>query len=250
MGLNKGNKWTASNHNFYKSHLSMLFADLAEWESITGNPVVGIKKQKRPPKKKKVQLTLEQRQMLNDKLRTDNYPLWRMVVLFHSSGAREREFSRLKKEHVNMEAGTVDYTILKGAPYLDTRPMKDNVLHLWQEICNEAAEGDYLFSKQQKPGPVQAYAEGYSQLWRKSVKEKYKIEATMYSLKYLHATELRKLVGNVVSARMMGHADTTMIDKVYDTDRQDDINEIIRKSANDFSGSHLKSDTPPTKKHP
>lgn len=235
IGRDKKDKWTANNHNHHLSHISMLFSDLVEWESVTANPCIGIKKQK-VIRKKRETLTPDQRLELNEKLRTDNYELWRFMVLFYSSGARLAEMSRLRKEDVNFSTGLINYTVLKGNEPNIERPIKDNVRQLWLQVWALALPGEYLFARGLKPNKIRMSQKRYTKIWEQQVKDKYKITADLYSLKHMHTTEISAEYGNVAAAQFNGHTSTRMVDQVYDVGKRDRENKIVKEAQNNFAG--------------
>jgi integrase len=233
IGKAKKAKWTANNHNHHLSHLGMLFSDLEEWESITANPCTGIKKQKVIRARREL-LTDEQRAMLYERLRADNYELWRFMVLFYSSGARLSEMSRLKKEDVNFSTGMIGYTVLKGNnPHID-RPIKDNVRQLWLQVWALALPGQYLFARGLKPNNIQMSHKHYTKLWEDKVKKKYNITADLYSLKHMHTTEIAAEYGAATAAAFNGHTSTRMVNQVYDVGKSSRENQFMKQAANEF----------------
>lgn len=234
IGRVKGDTWSANNFNYHRTHLSILFSDLDEWEVIIANPVDKIRKMK-VPKKQRLTLTMEQRRLLYVKLKVDNYYLWRYMILFYSSGARITEFAGLKRSDVDLKARKATYTVGKRNNMRIERPLKDNVLELWQQVCAEAGPDQYLFSRSLKPGDYQIQRWRFSDYWKRYVKEPYGIEADLYSLKHSHTTEITELAGNMLAAKLAGHTNTVMVDTVYDVGKDSREFQIIRQAGNSFA---------------
>lgn len=234
IGRVKGETWTANNFNYHRTHLSILFSDLDEWEVIVANPVDKIRKMK-VPKKTRVTLTMDQRKLLYVKLKVDNYNLWRYMILFYSSGARITEFAGLKRSDIDLKERKATYTVGKRNNMRIERPLKDNVLELWQQICAEAGPDQYLFSRHLKPGDAQIQRFRFTAYWKKYVKDAFGIDADLYSLKHSHTTEITELASNVIAARLAGHANTAMVDAVYDVGKDSREFQIIRQAGNSFA---------------
>ncbi len=232
----KGDKWTANNYNFYRSHLMMLFDELCEWETIESNPIDKIKKQKHIVAIRKT-LTDEEREAVNEGLHRDNYRFWRLMRIFFASGARETEMVLLKWDDVNIERQEIIFSILKGEYRREIRPMSIDVIHLWREVLAEAKSGEYLFTKNLKPGNVPITANNcFTRRWNRWVKNKKnalgesrygEALADIYSLKHSHSTEVAKKVGTKLAALHNKHTEAVLKSN-YDVEGADREMQILK----------------------
>ncbi|NCX93141.1 MAG: hypothetical protein EBX40_00480 [Gammaproteobacteria bacterium] len=232
VGSVKKSKWTANNQNFYRSHLSMLFALLEEWEAIDYNPVTKIKKKTHVRATRRTPTTTE-RQTLIERLQVDNYPFYRFVRIFHRSGARRTEIMLVRKEDVQLNKQEVAYTVNKGGTRTVYRVIPDDVLPFWQEVYMLAAPGQYLFSRGLVPGDKPIRPEQVTRRWKKFCKEKYGIEADLYSLKHLNTTTTAAKVGIELAAQHNAHA-ADIAASVYDVDGVERKNELLKRIKNEL----------------
>jgi len=238
IGKIKKEKWTANNHNFYRSHLMMLFDELCEWETIENNPMERVSKMKHTVKKRPT-LSMEQRQLIDQGLRKENYRFWLLMNIFFLSGARETEMVLVKHEDVNIKEQTVKYTILKGTGYREEyRPIPNNAANLWQQALVGSRRGQYLFAKDLKPGdkPISA-ANAFTRRWETWVKKRTDEKgnpvygeniADFYSLKHSHSTELSRKVGTKLAALHNQHTEAVLKEN-YDTEGQERHMEILKR---------------------
>lgn len=234
--LVKKEVWTANNFNFYRSHLSMLFDELCEWETIENNPVEKIKKEKHTVAKRKT-LTPEQREAINDGLYKDNYRFWRLMHLFFDSGARESEMVLLKWEDVSLDQQEIVYSIFKGEYRREIRPISIDVIPLWREVMDEAKPGQFLFAKDLKPGKVSISSDNaFTRRWKRWVKNKENEQgekkygealADIYSLKHSHSTEVAKRVGTKLAALHNQHTEA-VLKQSYDVEGSDREMQILK----------------------
>lgn len=233
IGANKGAKWTNNTFNWYRAYLRMVFVELVELESIELNPINDLKK-KKATQKIRVLLTDEQRTTIDNDLRERNYRFWRLMHIFFHSGSRNTEILKVKKEDVDMNRQLVKYTVRKGRVVREVeRPIKDSVLHLWEQVALEAKPGQYLFSEGLKPGNRSIRTEQLTRRWRCWVKKKYNIDADWYSLKHLNTDEMSALYGTELPAHLNQHSEAMTI-KHYAVNQKARNNELIKKAPNTF----------------
>lgn len=218
--------WSASNYNHHRAYMMMLFRALVPLGAVKVNPVREVPL-KRGIKKKKVIFNREER-MSVAQLREmrGSYTFWRFIQIFFHSGARISEMMRIRKEHVDLKSQTIDTVIYKGRQYLEEdKVIKDIVVPLWRELMNEAAPGDFLFSKDLRPGPVKISARQITIRWRR-VRGKLGINKTIYKLKHTHSTEVMGILVNMFKdarekvAKHNNHKGTDMLQRVYDVESE------------------------------
>lgn len=232
--------WSPNRFNKYRSYLQILFNELMEIEAAETNPVSGIKKMKTVKKLRKT-LSLEERRLINEHLRRKNYTFWRFSHMFFHSGSRETEMMLLKYEDVDLKNQRFKIIVNKGqGPSEEFRTIKDVILPLWQEVMSEAKIGDYLFSKNLRPGPVSISAWQITRRWRTHVKAPVEkgglgITADFYSLKHSNLDETAEVLSTKDAARMAGHSSTVITLKHYLTGEEQRQHERLKKVNNSFS---------------
>ncbi len=231
--------FTDSTYNHYLKDLKALFSVLEEIETIEYSPAEKMKFREYEKEKKEL-LTADERLQIDTHLPALNYPLWKFIHIFCNSGARTPEIMRLKYEDVDLEGQLVTYTVNKKRKNkLVTRPIKDSVLHLWQELINESSTGNYLFSKGLKPGPKPIREDQIKKRWRYWIQQKLKIRKTLYSLKYLNTDTMDALYGADVAAHLNQHS-VQMVNKHYAVNQSDRKNNIIKLAPNSFTADTKK----------
>ncbi len=232
----KRDTWTANNYNFYRSHLSILFDELCEWETIENNPMEKVSRMKHAVAKRAT-LTKEQRIAIDQGLRKDNYRFWLFMQLFFYSGARSAELMNVKDSDVNLKDQTVKYLIKKGTSYRqEYRPIPNNAVNLWEQALVGITPGQYVFSRGLKPGdgPIKPYQ--ITHRWQKWVKLKKDKDGNkkygenipdFYSLKHSHSSEVSKKVGTRLAALHNQHTET-ILKRNYDTEGANRDMEILK----------------------
>lgn len=249
--------WTAATYNRYRRNLGSLFSVLVEIEAIDYNPIDKHLKTKKETKQLKEILTREEIILINTKLREINYFFWRFIHIFCNSGARTTEIMKVQLKDVDLEKQTVKYMIRKGhANRVVLRPIKDDVLYLWEQLVIEAKQarldGDaYLFSASLKPGikPIRADqirhrwrtwvqrdpdTSGIRKCGRKTVyprKAGLGIKKSWYPLKHLNTDLMESMYGSDITAHLNQH-DKSMVENIYAVNREERMNQVIRKAPN------------------
>jgi hypothetical protein len=100
------------------------------------------------------------------------------------------------------------------------KTIKDIALPYWESLIMECDNGDYLFSRDLKPGKEQIKPYQITKRWYRLVKKKLGIKADFYSLKHLHTTEVVEMLDEQIAARHNEHANTSMVTSIYDVGRQ------------------------------
>jgi integrase len=216
-------EWGASGFNHYRSYLQMLFKILKKVGATEVKPVDDIEK-RMAVKKRRKGITADEMNKINTIIRDKHYTFWRFITIFYRSGAREAELMRLKKEDVELQGQRFHVLIKKGKGQHEEVPktITKEVLHLWEEVMREARRGEYLFSKDLRPGAAAISPRQITIRWRWHVKEKLGIEADFYELKHKNTTQvisiaLRKIdEATKVAAVVNNHKSTDMSRKVYD----------------------------------
>jgi hypothetical protein len=169
----------------------MIFEELKEVEAIETNPTKDISCKKKTKKMRPV-LTLDEQIKINS-LRENHYTFWRYIMIFLGSQARTTELFSVKKIEgvVDLKAQQFQITQLKGDVIKEElRPIPDDVLTLWQEVWDEAKPGEYLFSKNLRPGLRKIGKSQICRRWAKYVKAPVEkggmgINKDFYPLKHL-----------------------------------------------------------------
>ncbi len=247
VGVNKGDKWTNANYNFYRSKLMMLFKELMQVSPVEINFPKLLETRKVTRLKRKV-LTEEECLILDRELRKDNYRLWLIMHLFFHSGARTTEFLRLKVSDINLQRMEARYLIKKDKVNREEdRPLKEISLPLWEvalidpKTRQRARPDQYIFSVGLVPGNRTIRREQISRRWRRWVKKKYNgeggkplITADWYSLKYLNTTQLSEIYDEALAARLNKHS-VAMTKKHYDVGSKNRMDQLIRGAGNAFA---------------
>jgi integrase len=240
LAIVKGKAWTDNMHNYYRSYITMLFAELYRIETIEVVPMGSIPV-KTVIRKQRETLTMEQRQAIDAGLKKDNYKMWLFMQVFFHSGARTTELLQVKASDVDLVGMRVRYTVKKGrsgTASIIYRPIKEIAVPFWIEALASALPDQYVFSAGLVPGSKSIRREQITRRWRTWVKkkyEKYGITADFYSLKHSNTAEVVDEAGNTAAARLTGHKSTKMIDEVYDVKKADRESEKVRGVKNKFA---------------
>lgn len=258
IGENKGEKWSNNTYNRYRSDLRILFKELNVLEAMELNPIEGIDKKKYDSPKRETLGDPEQRKKIDLFLKERYYTFWRFLHIFYHSGCRETEMVLLERQHVNITAGTFTILVKKGEQYRwVTKAINDNVKYLWEEVIREAEslssggseEKLFIFNEGLAPmwrdKPIRS--EQISRRWYRLVKMKekelgFKVTADFYSLKHLNTTtEVNNEVLLAIdeaqrkAARRNGQTTTAMVRKIYDTNNDERLLELSRRSSSKFA---------------
>jgi integrase len=218
-------KWSANTFNQYRKNLSMLFAQLVEFDAIDANYVRDIKKQK-SLQKIRTTLTREQRDQVSQHLSKIDYAFWRFMQIFFHSGIRITELLSLKKEDVEIDRQRFKVVIKKGQSYKEEwRVIKDVAFDFWKEIFDMASEKEILFSVGLIPGKNTIRREQITRRWRRHVKGKLGFTADFYSLKHSNLDEVSEMAGIEIARKIAGHTNinTTKIYTIGESGRQSEI---------------------------
>jgi integrase len=225
---------TSDRFNKNRSYLMILFSELSEDEIVDVNPVRDIRK-KKVVKRIRTVLTDQQRVKVNDYL-LENHPyFYRFLHIFFHSGCRISELMKVREQDVDIANQRFKITIQKGKEYREVwKVIKDIVLPIWNQVVLECNEGDYLFSRELRPGSnaIQSYQIG--KRWNRHVKKKLNIAADFYSIKHLHTTEVVDLLSDIEAAKHNDHRSTAMVNRVYDVKRKDRTTGKVKTLNNPF----------------
>lgn len=222
IGIYKGDKWTANNYNHHRAYLSMLFAELVEWDTIDYNPIEKISKQV-VIRKKREALTMDQRIKVYNFLRENNYRFWLLMNIFYLAGCRRNEIMRVQAKDVDMKAQKFKALVKKGRKGLreEYYTITNGAVPYWEMALQGAEPDDYVFSRLLKPGKEAINPRQITRRWRLWIKKKLSVEldiditADWYSLKHLHSTEIVSKYGLAVSADFNNES-KEMIERHYD----------------------------------
>jgi integrase len=246
-------RFSDNRQNVYRKWLKRVYDELIEMEAVETNPLISIKKLK-TSRKERIIPTNEERKLINDFLHTKYYNFWRSVQIFFTSGAREIELMAVKKSDVDLQNQKCRYTIKKRKQEeIVWRPITYAALPLWEEIYNEAKEGDYIFSYNLKPGPHFLNTEALSKRWKRHIKGGVKsrskkggkistglqLNIDLYTLKHLNTTELMdKLDKEYNPAKdvkeLTAHKEEAMIVKIYDVHNKERKDEKVKRIGGRF----------------
>jgi hypothetical protein len=229
-------RFTNKRYNRYKDYLSSVFRKLLKYEIVESNVMRDIEKKKTIKTMQKV-LTLEEEQLVNDHIRDKDYEFWRFMQIFFYADARETELMKVRKDdRINIAAQEFQVTILKGKNPEDAmKQISNEVVDLWKELLQEAKEGDYLFSKGLKPGPVPIRYDQINRRWSKLVKRpKAKgglgINKDFRTLNHSHLTKVSKKLGIETAAGSRNHKTPIITMKHYDVEVKQRMREEVRNS--------------------
>jgi integrase len=211
--------WSANQFNTYRKYLSILFTELREVDAVEVNWCKEVSKEKSVRKLRQV-LTKDERTEINTYL-LESYPtFWRFLHIFFHSGCRESEMMVVKKQDVDLQNQRFKIVVKKGLVYNeDYRTIKTIALPLWQQVMNEAKDGQYLFSVGLVPGNKNIRPDQITKRWYRLVKKKKGITADFYALKHLHTTEMINSISEQAAALHNGHTSTAMVRSIYDVNR-------------------------------
>lgn len=244
-------KWSNRTHNYYKAHLSMIFKYLFNEDVIEYNPVDGIELMQHTVGKRDT-LTDEQRIMIDDDLRKDNFGFWMFMQIFFHSGSRTTELLKVQEADVDLVKQEVEYLVKKGKVFRRVkRPIKDSVLIYWRIALSKCAKGknQYVFSEGLVPGDLPIRREQISRRWRRWVKNKKDANGNpkygenvpdWYSLKHLNSTETAALIGKEAAAQHNAHS-LKIFEQVYDVKAEERNAVLVRKLPNSFVPIKLES---------
>ena len=243
--VNADRQLSATNFNHYRAYLMMLFNELVPLEAIETNPVDKHIPKRKTTRKIKETLTIEQRRSIDKHLRERNYTFWRYLHIFFHSGSRTSELFRLNVEDVDLKRQRYKLLIKKGTEEREVwKTIKDVALPLWEELLTDGKPGQYVFSRNLKPGDKSIRPDQVNKKWTKFVvnatdedgkKIFPDIRATFYSLKHSNTTETVTLLSEEDAARMNAHQGTGMVRKIYDTNAEERQHERLKKVNNKFA---------------
>lgn len=225
--------------NKYRSYLMSLFKILIRYEAMEVNPVREIEKE-RTVQKIRLTLTDEERIKIDEQLFKNNYPFWRLLQIFFHSGSRVKELLHVQGKHVDLKKQKVVYTVKKGRSWREVyRPIKNNVLFLWQDLLKDCGQEDFIFSTGLVPGRNFIRREQVTRRWNVHVKKKLGVKADFYSNKHLNITETMDALIRISDAendvaKLTSHTSSAMIINIYDQKNMERKNDAIRQVNNSF----------------
>jgi hypothetical protein len=225
--------WTASNFNFYRANLGVLFNYLMENDVIEANPALNLKKAKATRRVREV-LQDDQRPLVDAYLAGKDPAFHRFLHIFYHQLTREVELLRVKGKDVNLKIQKFKRLQKKGREFKEDYPtIPDIAVPYWEKALEGCGPNDYVFSRGLKPGKAMIRPEQIARRWRK-VKKALGITADFYSNKHLKASALAEEIGDKPTSEQMGHAGTGMLIKFYDTTRPAREHEIKKRSGKPF----------------
>lgn len=229
-------------YNKYVTMLSSLFDDAIEDELIDYNPTYKIKKL---PVEKRIReiLTNDERNKVYHHLKENYYTFWRFMMVFYSSGARERELLNVQIKDVDLLNLRYKVLIKKGQQFREVyKPINVNYAYLWREVINEKIKGKvdlngnlYLFSRNLQKGEKSIRYEQITRRWKVHVKDKLGITADFYSLKHLYSDEVSAKLDIQHAQRLNSHTTDRMMRQHYAVNEKERQMERLRNIDNSFT---------------
>jgi site-specific recombinase XerC len=223
-------KFSINRQNKYRAYLMMIYKQLVKLEAVEHNPIVDIPVEKGTIKKVKQLFTKTEMLLININLKAWDYHFWRYMRIFHRSGSRTSELTRLKPDKVSLESQEFVVLVKKGKQYVEqVRPIPDDILPLWIEVMEETKHGQFLFSEFFKPGLKQIdkswverrwdkYVQGYPEEWKDEKLRRENclyIKKTFYLLKSQNTDAIDKALDLEHAAAADGHTNTTTTKNHY-----------------------------------
>lgn len=239
-GQDKAATWTNRTFNFYKAHISMLLTYLEDECIIDDNPMLRVKPMEHQPAKREI-LNDKERAIIDEALRKDNIDFWLFMQIFFHSGARTTELLSVKDSDVDLDNRLVTYTVKKGGKArVVKRDIKDVALLYWWVAIRRCKPGQYVFSKNLKPGDVPIAAAQITRRWNRWIKKRYGVQKDWYPLKHLNTTEMVTIVGTELTAKHNAHSEE-ILNKHYDLGKEQRDREKIRTAGNTFVNLNTKA---------
>lgn len=210
-----------SNYRFNKhlAHLSIVISELVEKRVVVHNCIRDIRKRKQV-KKVRETLTIDQLNIIFERLKDDNYNFYRFSKIFFYSGARISELMRVQDKDVDLMNREYKVTILKGGQFIETvKPILPGSWKLWNDIISEVKRNDqYIFSAGLVPGYDKISERQITRRWKRYVKDGYGYNADFYAMKHLFLDIVDSKVGvdeENLSSKLASHTSSKITDSVY-----------------------------------
>jgi integrase len=237
-------RFTDNTFNMFRKDLKILFKELVSVEAIENNPIDENLPVKQVEQKERIVLSDAERVYINNLL-CEKYPSFhRFLHIFFHSGARESELMRIKGCDVDLKGQRFRVTIKKGKKSrIVWKVIKTIALPYWSELMKDCGNDDYVFSRGLVPGSEKIRPDQITKRWYRLVKSreheingvKTKIEATFYSLKHSHSTEISGMISQEAAAEVNSHTSIQMVKKVYDLNSEHRQSEKIKRLNNKFA---------------
>lgn len=223
-------KFSINRQNKYRAYLMMLYKLLVKFEAVEHNPINDIPVEKGAIKKVKQLFTPTEMLLIDTNLKAWEYHFWRYMRIFHRSGSRTSELTRLRPDKISLESQEFVVLVKKGGQYEEqVRPIPDDILPLWIEVVEETKTGNYLFSEDFKPGNKQIdkswvarrwdkYVQGYPEEWKDEKLRRENclyIKKTFYLLKSQNTDAIAKKLDLKHAAAADGHTNTATTKNHY-----------------------------------
>jgi hypothetical protein len=242
--------FSINRQNKYRSYLMMIYKQLLKLEAVEHNPINDIPVEKGTIKKVKQLFTETEMLLININLKAWDYHFWRYTRIFHRSGSRTSEMTRLTYDKVSLESQEFIVLVKKGRNYVEqVRPIPDDILHLWIEVMSEAKPGQFLFSEYFKPGVKKIdktwverrwykYVMGYKEEWKDEKLRRENclyIKKTFYLLKSQNSDAIAKKLDLKHAAVADGHTNTKTTKNHYAIGEERRELEKLKRTQIDFS---------------
>lgn len=228
-------RWTDHKYNKYRSHLMMLFSEIAQVDAVEANPVTRELKRKNVVVKRAVILSDVESNRVNAVLRWYVPEFWIFTQIFFHSGARKTEITRLKGKDVDLERQVFTRVIKKDKPFREVETtIKDIAMPFWRQALKHCGPEDYIFSEGLVPGAKPIRPDQINRRWTTWIKKPLGIHIDFYKLKHLNTTQTAAIAGERAAASHNAHTSTAMVVKIYDVGRESREHEAMKKVNNPF----------------
>jgi integrase len=232
----KGMKFSGNSYNKYKSHLSLLFTELEDYEEVLFNPCTKVTSKREITTNLHRHATQKEKELIQVHLK-EHYPDFYTFLAFETlAGLRPQELLNIKIADIDLLNQRIVLPYSKGKND-STRfvPLPNSLMIYFHNMEIERYPNNYfIFSIGFLPGSKcmgNGRADYATRAWKKSVKEELALNVSLYSFKGLGGEEKRKagISASAVSSQY-GHSSMNMTNR-YLHGEQDRINkEIIEKT--------------------
>ena len=228
-------EFSAHKFNKYRSYLQILFKELLEFDIVENNIIDGIRKRIQEKKIREI-LTPEERAKIKNYLDARHPEFSNFIEIFFHSGGRISELLRLKVKDVDLNKQEYRTLIIKGKQkQWKGRVIKDIALPLWRKLIFSANQEDYVFSTGLVPGPENLKYNAIRLRWTRTVQKPLDIKVGIYQLKHSNLDEVSELLSLEDAARMAGHANVNMVERIYAVGEKARAMERLKRISNKFA---------------
>lgn len=234
----RGLKFTGNTYNKYKGYFQMIFSELVEYEAMEFNPFDRLKDRPAIKTNPHRHATAKEVEKIKAHLKESHPYFFIYLLAQYHTGIRPNElfslqvkdFDRLNQcFHVRPVEGGSKTRIARMVPTPNAF-----MPYLFTLQLDKYPPDTYIFSTYFQPGSIRKKRDYATKMWYKEVKEKLRINVSLYSFKGLGGEDKRNAgIDAVAVQKQFGHTKmaTTMI---YLQREQDRINQMIREQTRDL----------------